>query len=93
MVVLLQPTSPLRTTEDVDNAFELLDNNTKAVVSICEAEHPPLWSNTLPDDLSMKDFIRPRIKNMRSQDLPKYYRLNGAIYISEINYLKMNDGF
>ncbi len=92
-IVLLQPTSPLRMDEDIDAAFEQLDDKTKAVVSVCETEHTPLWSNTLPADLSMKDFIRPEIKNVRSQDLPKYYRLNGAVYISEIGYFKDNIGF
>jgi len=92
-VLLLQPTSPLRTNEDIDNAFNLLNDKTKAVVSVCETEHSPLWSNTLPADLSMKDFIKPEIRNMRSQDLPKYYRLNGAVYISDINYMIQNDGF
>ncbi len=92
-ILLLQPTSPLRTTQDIDAACELLNENTQAVVSVCETEHSPLWSNTLPENLSMKDFIRPEIKNKRSQDLPKYYRLNGAIYIAEINYFYQNNGF
>jgi N-acylneuraminate cytidylyltransferase/CMP-N,N'-diacetyllegionaminic acid synthase len=93
IVILLQPTSPLRTTKDINKALEMLNNKTKAVISVCETDHPPLWSNTLPEDHSMKDFIRPEIKNKRSQDLPKFYRLNGAIYISEVNYLKINNGF
>lgn len=92
-ILLLQPTSPLRTTQDIDAACELMNENTQAVVSVCETEHSPLWSNILPDNLSMKDFIRPEIKDKRSQDLPKYYRLNGAIYMAEINYLSENKGF
>lgn len=92
-VILLQPTSPLRTSKDIDKTFKMLGNNTRAVISVCETEHSPLWSNTLPEDLSMKDFIRHEIKGMRSQDLPKYYRLNGAIYISDVEYLIENKGF
>ncbi len=92
-LILLQPTSPLRIAQDIDKAFEMLNNSTKAIVSVCETEHPPLWSNTLPDDLSMKDFIRPEMRNIRSQDLPKYYRLNGAIYIADVNYLINCHGF
>ncbi len=92
-IVLLQPTSPLRKVDDIDKAFEMINKDTKAVVSVCETEHSPLWSNTLPNDLSMKDFIKPEIKNKRSQDLPKYYRLNGAVYISDVEYLLDNNGF
>ena len=81
-VVLLQPTSPLREYRHIDEAIEfLLNKNADAVISVCEMEHPPLWSNTLPADLSMKNFLKKEVINKRSQDLPTYYRLNGAIYI------------
>lgn len=84
-VVLLQPTSPLRTAKDIDNAMAvMLEKKAEAVVSVCEAEHHPLWTNTLPPDGSMKDFIREEIKGLNRQQLPKYYRLNGAIYISAL---------
>ena len=92
-ILLLQPTSPLRTTKDIDTAIELLSNDTKAVVSVCETEHSPLWSNTLPENHSMKNFIKDEIKNKRSQDLSIYYRLNGAIYIAEIEYFLEHNGF
>jgi len=94
-LVLLQPTSPLRNEKHIDEAIELLDiKKADAIISVCEMEHSPLWSNTLPDDLSMKDFLRKDIKNKRSQDLPKYYRLNGAIYICKIDkLLKQNTLF
>lgn len=92
-VVLLQPTSPLRLFSDIDSAFELITKEVKAVVSVCETEHSPLWSNTLDANLSMRNFIRDELKNKRSQDLPVYYRLNGAIYIAEVNYFYQNNGF
>lgn len=81
-VVVLQPTSPLRSHRDIDDAITLLlDRRAGAVVSVCRTDHPPEWSNTLPDDLSMRDFFRPGVRDTRSQDLPTSYRLNGAIYI------------
>lgn len=81
-VVLLQPTSPLRNVESIMGAIELLEKkNADAVISVCEVDHSPLWTNTLPRDLSLDNFLRNDVKNMRSQDLPLYYRLNGAIYI------------
>jgi N-acylneuraminate cytidylyltransferase/CMP-N,N'-diacetyllegionaminic acid synthase len=41
----------------------------------------------------MKNFLSKEFLNLRSQDLPKYYRLNGAIYISEVKYLVKEKGF
>lgn len=92
-IMLLQPTSPLRTVIDIDSAIEMLNDETKAVVSVCKTDHSPLWSNTLPQDFSMKDFIREEVKNKRSQDMPTYYRLNGAVYISEVRYFYKNNSF
>ena len=81
-VVVLQPTSPLRNSMHIDEAIELLfEKQADGIISICEAEHSPLWSNTLPDNGNLDNFILDKIKKTRSQDLPKYYRLNGAIYI------------
>ncbi len=93
-IVLLQATSPLRNEKHIDEAIELLEEkNADAVVSVCEMDHSPLWSNTLPKDESMKNFLRDEILNKRSQDLPKYYRLNGAIYICKTGELLKNKGF
>lgn len=83
--VLLQPTSPLRSAEDIDLAIQLaIDKNADSVTSVTTCEHSPLWINTLNDDLSMAEFIRPEVINKRSQDLPDYYRINGAIYLCHI---------
>jgi len=93
-VILLQPTSPLRNYTHVDEAIELLDQkNADAIVSVCEMEHSPLWSNTLDDSLSMNGFLRDEVLNKRSQDLEKYYRLNGAIYICKTDKLLEEESF
>jgi CMP-N,N'-diacetyllegionaminic acid synthase len=87
-IILLQPTSPLRTSADIENAIQLLnEKNADAVVSVCETEHSPLWSNTIDTTLSLEHFLRDEVKNKRSQDLPTYYRLNGAIYICKTEEL------
>jgi N-acylneuraminate cytidylyltransferase/CMP-N,N'-diacetyllegionaminic acid synthase len=94
LILLLQPTSPFRNSEDIKTALDIFfKKNAKAVVSVCEAEHSPLWMNTLNDDLNMKDFIRKDILNKNRQELGKYYRINGAIYIAEWDYLKQNKTF
>lgn len=78
---LLQPTSPLRTKEDIRGAYELFRTKAEfAVVSLCETEHSPLWCGQLPDDGEFIDFL-PQETPKRRQAAGKYYRLNGAIYI------------
>lgn len=57
--VSLQPTSPFRTENHLDEAFQLFyEKKADSVVSVCECEHSPLLSNVLPDDLNMYGFIR-----------------------------------
>jgi len=93
-IILLQPTSPLRNNIHIDEACELLENKrADAIVSVCEMEHSPLWSNTLDKNLSMDNFLKDEIINKRSQDLEKYYRLNGAIYIIDTDKLLENKSF
>ncbi len=93
-IVLLQPTSPLRNEKHIDEAIELLEKKkADAIVSVCEMEHSPLWSNTLPKDGNMSNFLKDEILNKRSQDLDKFYRLNGAIYICKTEKLIENKSF
>lgn len=92
--VLLQPTSPLRSAVHIDEAIKLLeDKQADAVISVCETEHNPLWSNILPEDSSMSAFLRDELLNIRSQDLSTYYRLNGAIYICKTSKLLEQGSF
>ena len=87
-LTLLQPTSPLRNAKNIDDAIQfLVDKDADAVISICKTEHSPLWSNTLPPDHSLTNFIPEKIQKTPSQNLPGYYRLNGALYICEIHRL------
>lgn len=92
-VCLLQPTSPLRTAYDIAKAYELYNAKSAiAVLSVCEMEHTPLWSNTLPADNSLKGFIK-RENGGRRQDRNTFYRLNGAIYIVNVNELYVDTYF
>lgn len=92
-VMLLQPTSPLRTSEDIVNSFKLMkEKNANSIVGVTETDHSPLWANTLPEDLSMEHFRNEEYCDLPRQMLPKYYRVNGAIYLiksEELNAEKM----
>jgi len=84
-VLFLQPTSPFRNAKHIDSACNLLiDKKADSIISVCEVDHSPLWMNTIPDDLSLNKFVDHNVVHKRSQDLPVYYRLNGAIYLVSI---------
>lgn len=88
-VMLLQPTSPLRDSEDILNAFKLMEEKSaNAIESVVEVDHSPLWCNVLPADGCMDSFENPELSILPRQSLPQYYRINGAIYLlkrSELN--------
>lgn len=88
-VCLLQPTSPLRGSEDIIGSYELLSElNAAAVTSVCPVDHSPLWTMTLDETLSLAPY-RAKMAELgtsRRQDLRQYYRINGAIYIRRIQY-------
>ena len=80
-IMLLQPTAPMRTAADIRSSFALMEEkDANSVVAVCEMEHPPLWSNTLGEDLCMDNFRQENFCDRR-QELPTYYRLNGSIFL------------
>lgn len=91
-IIILQPTSPLRTSEDIKNSITtLIDEKLNSIVSVCEAEHSPLLCNTLNNNLDLKGFIKKK-NNKRRQDLKKFYRVNGAIYAIRVDqYIETKD--
>jgi N-acylneuraminate cytidylyltransferase len=93
-VVLLQPTSPLRTAEDVDAAFELmLDRGAPSCVSVCEADQSPYWMYKVEAGDKLQRILSEVDVATRRQDLPPIYVLNGAIYIAQIDWLRANKSF
>lgn len=84
---LLQPTSPLRTAEDIKKAYNVFEEKkADSVVSVCELEHSIKSINKIPQSGSLDGFYDSR-ENARRQDADKYYRLNGAIYIQKVKSL------
>ncbi len=83
LVVLLQPTSPLRGSEHIDQALELiLSSEADSVVSLCEAEHSPYWMKKVDAEGRVSPFIVTEGEYTQRQALPKVYRLNGAIFVT-----------
>lgn len=94
ILLYLQPTAPARIAEDICGALELLFiKKGNGIISVCEVEESPVWSNTLPPDGSLKDFIHASVVNKNRQELPTYYRINGAIYLARQQYFRMQNSF
>lgn len=95
-IILLQPTSPLRSTLDIDSAYNLfIKNPGGSVVSFGEMSHPTKYSTMISDNLNV-DFFIENLKNLpkRSQEFKKEYMLNGAIYIFHVaDFLKEKSVF
>lgn len=94
IVILLQATSPLRNTEDIDAAIQLFfKNEDKSVISMCKVEHPPQWCFRFYKNGHFKPLFGDNYFRMRRQDLPDMFRPNGAIYISSLSNLNKNKEF
>jgi CMP-N,N'-diacetyllegionaminic acid synthase len=82
-VLLLQPTSPFRTAEDIDAAIALAEAHAAvAVVSVCEMGRHPYLAKRILADGTLADFMTTDIPYLRRQDLPPAYALNGALYLN-----------
>lgn len=91
--VLLQPTSPLRTTEDIENAINLfIEKECDALISVCELDHTSMLSLTIENEFLVPN-CDEEFLNKRRQDLPTYYSPNGAIYITTPKSLRENRTF
>ncbi|MBF0124381.1 MAG: acylneuraminate cytidylyltransferase family protein [Magnetococcales bacterium] len=91
-LLLLQPTSPLRTDEDIQMALRLCRrDDVAAVVSLVAAAHPPQWSYYLDHDVLQPVMAGPVIP--RRQDLPQAYTLNGAVFMARVDWLRHNRSF
>jgi len=94
LIILLQPTSPLRNSFDIDNALELLENkHAGALVSMVEIRHPVEWTTRISGDLHIPELVTTLSKNTRRQDFEKRYELNGAIYISKLDLIIKQNSF
>lgn len=86
LLVVLQPTSPLRNSKDILSAIELFAAKgcNATVVSVCDVGHPTSWVGMLDDE---SHFFGLDLTGTRSQDYQKEYRLNGAVYVCQTETL------
>ncbi|MHA2247502.1 MAG: acylneuraminate cytidylyltransferase family protein [Candidatus Hodarchaeales archaeon] len=93
LVILIQPTSPLRTAEDIDRAIEIYNKEPGCtLVSVIEYPHPPQWSLKIENGY-LTPFFGKKYINQRRQDLETIYSPNGAIYIASPRILRETMSF
>lgn len=87
-VVLLQPTSPLRTTEDIDNAISLCDQkNSECCVSVTESKMIPEWLFRINERQMLETVSSEKQIPYQRQKAEKTYVLNGAVYVAKTKVL------
>ena len=93
LFVLLQPTSPLRTSEDIEASINLfLESDCDSLVSVCELDHRSLLNFSLEEGFLVQN-NNESLFNSRRQDIPTHYSLNGAIYITTPEFIRKNKSF
>ena len=86
-VLLLQPTSPLRTSEDIDAALDIAFRyQADSVVSVTPAAQHPAWMKLITETGMLTNLLDSP-PPLRRQDLPPVFILNGAIYIGRSDLL------
>jgi len=80
IVIILQPTSPLRGEMWIEEVVEkLLKTGADSVITVCKMKHHPLWSFTIKGD-RLFPFSKEGLTTTKRQDLPEIYAANGAVY-------------
>lgn len=96
IVVLLQPTSPLRTAADIDGALgRMMAMEAPACVSVAAAPSHPWLVFGEDAEGRLEPFAPPPSPgtSLRRQDLPPAWVLNGAVYAAEVAWLRRERSF
>lgn len=94
LLVLLQPTSPLRLAEDIDAAVRLcVESGAPACVSLTPADKPPQWMHALSARQTLRPILPEYGQVSRRQDLPPAYAVNGAVYVARTDWIREQESF
>ena len=83
-VILLQPTQPFVTPESIRGAYELyLEHDKVGVAGVSSVMESPVLMRTLDKNHQLTALLSGS-SSIRRQDMPKYYRVNGAVYVNSV---------
>ncbi|NLI91353.1 MAG: acylneuraminate cytidylyltransferase family protein [Peptococcaceae bacterium] len=93
-IILLQPTSPLRTADDIDGCLSYcIQEDAPVCVSVCLADQNPYWMHTLNEHHRLCPLLKTEAEIKQRQESPRVYVENGAIYVARTDYLLMKKRF
>lgn len=82
-ICLLQPTSPLRKSNNIDECIEkCISKNAKSCVSVTRVDKTPYWMFEIDKNDKLKSFFSDIDINKNRQQLPDAFVLNGAVYVA-----------
>ena len=94
IILMLQPTAPLRTAKDIDVSLKkLIDSDADSVISVVDVDnyHPYKMKKIKGENLH--DYVNSNLENPPRQELPKLYIVNGAIYATRRNIFILENTF
>jgi len=93
-LMLLQPTSPFRSPEDITQVIQLMETNqeTDAIISVTAVDHPVQWLRKMEADGKLLPLDETPLK-LRRQDAQQIYQLNGSIYLIKTETFFKNKTF
>ena len=87
-VMLLQPTTPFRTPEDIEQSLKII-GDASSVISVSAVEGPhPARMKYIESGLLIDPPFAEAIENMPRQQLRKVFVRNGAIYLTKVPYIR-----
>jgi N-acylneuraminate cytidylyltransferase len=95
VLVLLQPTSPLRTADDITAAIRLMmASGAPACIGVTACKKPPHWIYRLGGDARLTPLLSEAERLNRRQDLEEtFVGINGAVYVARTPWLLAHGGF
>ncbi len=92
-ILLLQPTSPLRTAADIDGFLaDTIESGTAVAVSVCASPASPYWMFKVDANQRLQPVVEGSHATRR-QDLPPVVVLNGALYAARSDWFKKEKSF
>ena len=86
ILIVLQVTSPLRMLRHIEDSLKLFTSEYTSVIGVCEAEHTPYKMYKIFDN-KLIDFISEDWRDAPRQTIPKVYRENGSIYVTDVHQI------